>query len=121
MAERQTRTGQLDQISEAIGGLRESVKGIERYMHDREHGLNNLSQKFDALGVRIAKDMAAVEGRIQGQVKAMDDRLLALERAREREEGAKGIVVWFLQSPVIGWLFLGAVALWAYLTGKVKP
>lgn len=99
-----TRSGQLDEISEAIGGLRSSVEGIERYMHEREHGLNNLTQKIEALGTRITRDIAAVEGRIEGRIKAMDDRLAALETARNQQLGAKNLVTWVLQSPLVGWI-----------------
>lgn len=91
-----TRTGQLDQISQAIGGLQSSVEAIERYMHDREHGLNNLAQKFDALGVRIAKDIAAVEGRIEGRIVAMNGRIDVLEKAREREDASKSVWKWLI-------------------------
>jgi len=94
------RAGQLDQISEAIGELKGSVKAVEQYVHEGRHGVNNLSQKIDAMRVSIGKDIAAVEAK-------MDARLTALERAAERETGAKNIAVWFLQSPLIGWLAAG--------------
>jgi hypothetical protein len=85
------QSGQLDQISEAIGEIRGTVGGIERYIHDKRHDDANIAQKIEALGIRITRDIAAVEGRIEGQIKAMDD-------------GAKNLIGWFLQSPLIGWL-----------------
>jgi hypothetical protein len=45
-----------------------------------------------------------VEGRIEGQIKSMDDRLAAVEREQFRQDGAKNLITWFLQSPLIGWL-----------------
>jgi hypothetical protein len=115
MAER----GQLDEISQAIGRLSGQFESIERYMHEREHGINNLMQKVEALGTRITRDIAAVEGRIEGRIKAMDDRLIALELAQQREAGAKNLAVWFLQSPLIGWLAAGAMAFLAlWKSGK---
>lgn len=113
------RPGQLDEISEAIGLVKGQLAGIERYMHEREHGLNNLVQKVDGLGVRITRDIAAVEGRIEGRIKAMDDRLLALERAQQRETGARNAIAIILKSPAIGWLAGAAITAWAILTGKV--
>jgi hypothetical protein len=113
------RAGQLDEISEAIGIVKGKLEGIERYMHEREHGLNNLAQKVESLGTRITRDIAAVEGRIEGRIKAMDDRLIALERAQQKEEGARNVVAIILKSPAIGWLVGAAITAWAILTGKV--
>jgi hypothetical protein len=102
--------GQLDQISQAIGHLSGQVEALDRYTHDREHGINNLVQKVEALGVRITRDIAAVEGRIEGRIKAMDDRLMALELAGQREAGAKNLITWILQSPLVGWIAAGVLA-----------
>lgn len=106
--------GQLDEISQAIGRLSGQVEGLDKYTHEREHGLNNLAQKVESLGTRITRDIAAVEGRIEGRIKAMDDRLVALEREQSREIGAKNLVTWILQSPLIGWLVAAALfaAVW---------
>lgn len=98
------RTGQLDEISEAIGRLSGQIESLDRYTHEREHGLNNLAQKVDGLGVRITRDIAAVEGRIEGRIKAMDDRLVAVETAQNKDAGARNLFTWILQSPLIGWL-----------------
>ena len=109
------RAGQLDQISEAIGRLKGQIDGIEKYIHEKRHDDANVAQKVEALGTRITRDIAAVEGRIEGRIKAMDDRLAALEREQQREAGAKNLAVWVLQSPLIGWLAAGVMtflALW---------
>jgi hypothetical protein len=102
--------GQLDEISQAIGHLSGQVEALDRYTHDREHGINNLVQKVEALGVRITRDIAAVEGRIEGRIKAMDDRLMALELAGQRDVGAKNLITWILQSPLVGWIAAGVLA-----------
>lgn len=114
------RLGQLDEISQAIGHLSGQVEALDRYTHDREHGINNLAQKVEALGTRITRDIAAVEGRIQGQIKAMEDRLLAVERSQSREDGAKNLAVWFLQSPLIGWIVAGLLFFAAWWKGTAK-
>jgi hypothetical protein len=105
------RSGQLDQISEAIGELKGSVKSIERYMHEREHGLNNLSQKIDGLAVKLSADIAAVEAR-------MDSRLLALEKSAAGDERARSIMTVVLQSPLIAWLFAIAVIVYEAVRGR---
>ena len=112
--------GQLDEISQAIGRLAGQIEGIERYMHDREHGLNNLATKVEALGTRITRDIAAVEGRIEGRIKAMDDRLVALELQQSREAGAKNVIVWLLQSPLIGWIAAAALFFAAWWKGSAR-
>jgi len=53
------RSGQLDQISEAIGEIRGTVAGIERYIHEERHGVRNLSQKVDGLSAQLSRDLAA--------------------------------------------------------------
>lgn len=113
------REGQLDQISEAIGRLKGQIDGIEKYIHEKRHDDANVAQKVEALGTRITRDIAAVEGRIEGRIKAMDDRLAALERADQQQTGAKNLVAWFLQSPLIGWLAAGVMAFLAlWKSGK---
>ena len=114
------RGGQLDEISQAIGKLSGQIEGIERYTHEHNHGVNNLSQKVEALGTRITRDIAAVEGRIEGRIKAMDDRLVALELAQQREAGAKNLAVWFLQSPLIGWIAAAVMFAAVWWKGQVR-
>jgi hypothetical protein len=114
------RSGQLDEISEAIGRLSGQVESLDRYTHEREHGLNNLIQKVEALGTRITRDIAAVEGRIEGRIKAMDDRLLVLEQARQQQTGAKNLAVWLLQSPLIGWIAAAVMFAAVWWKGQMK-
>jgi hypothetical protein len=111
-------SGQLDQISEAIGELKGSVKSIEAYVHEGRHGVNNLSQKLDALGTRITRDIAAVEERMKIRFEAVEMRVLALETAKFRQDGAKGLVVWFLQSPLVGWIAATALFFAAWWKGQ---
>jgi hypothetical protein len=114
------RSGHLDQISQSIGQLEGRFDGIERYMHDREHGLNNIGMKVDALGVRLGKDIAAVEAKIGVRIEAMELRVAALETLAAQEKGARGIIVWLLQSPVIGWLVAAAIFAAAWFKGAQR-
>ena len=108
------RSGQLDQISQAIGELQGSVDAIEKYVHANRHDGNNLSQKIDGLGTRITRDIAAVEARIEVRITAMDNRVAALERAGLRAETQKSTFAAILQSPIIGGI-VGSVITWAAL------
>lgn len=73
------------------------LEGIDRYMHEREHGINNLSQKIDALALRLASDLAAVEAK-------MDARLKTVEIGQSAFSGAKQFGVFLVQT------FLSVVA-----------
>jgi DNA-binding FrmR family transcriptional regulator len=112
--------GQLDEISEAIGRLKGQIDGIEKYIHEKRHDDANVAQKVEALGTRITRDIAAVEGRIEGRIKAMDDRLIALELAQQREVGAKNLAVWLLQSPLIGWIAAAVMFAAVWWKGQMK-
>lgn len=114
------RSGQLDEISQSIGRLSGQFESIEKYMHAREHGINNLSQKVDGLRASIGKDIAAVEARIGVQISAMETRLAALELTDAKDIGARNVITWFLQSPLVAWLFALAVVAWTALRGHGK-
>jgi len=89
-------SGQLDEISEAIGELKGSVGSIERYIHEHRHEVSNTSQKIDALGTKISRDMAAVEVRLETKLDnfktSTEARLTTLENEKARREGAVGLI-----------------------------
>jgi septal ring factor EnvC (AmiA/AmiB activator) len=107
------RSGQLDEISEAIGRLSGQVESLDRYTHDREHNIANLSTKVDSLGTQITREVTRMKAEIQVQLDAMDRRIAALEATGQQSAGAKNLVGWILQSPIIGWCAAGAVAVLA--------
>jgi len=41
-----------------------------------------------------------------------------LERLGERESGARGVLKTIFESPLLAWLFAGAVAVWTYLKSQ---
>jgi len=125
------RQGQLDQISQAIGQLEGRFDGIERYMHDREHGINNLSMKIDGLATKFSSDLAAAKAEINGtlstaierveaRIATIDERVSALETVKAKESGAKGVIVWLLQSPLIGWVVAAILFFTAWWKGQIK-
>lgn len=122
------RSGQLDEISEAIGEIRGTVAGIERYIHEERHGVRNLSQKVDGIGALISREVASAKAeinaniattveRIEARMQTIDDRVSMLETKRQREEGARGLAVWFLQSPLVGWIAAALLAFVAWWKG----
>lgn len=98
------RSGQLDHISEAIGEVR-------AYVHEGRHGINNLSQKVDALRVGISKDIAAVEARMEVRFEAFEKRLRAIEDDGVKTTTQKNALAAILQSPIIGGI-VGSLITW---------
>jgi hypothetical protein len=109
--------GQLDEISQAIGGLQATVDGIEKYIHDKRHDDANVSAKIDGLSVQITKEVARMKAEIQVQLDAMDGRIAKLEAESNRDQGAKGLIAWFLQSPLIGWVVAAIMFFVAWAKG----
>lgn len=115
------RSGQLDQISQAIGGLQSSVEGIERYIHEKRHVDANVAQKVDGLSQQITREVSRMKAEIQVQLEAISARVTKLEDAAAQTRGAKNLATWFLQSPLIGWIaaaVLFAVAWWKGRNGQ---
>ena len=114
----QPARAQLDEISAKIGEL-------TAYTHEHRHGVANISMKLDGLRVEIARDIAALDGKMSARIaqveQALDQRLKALETKEIRREGAAGIVAYIVRSPVVGWVVLAAAGLWGFLTGKIHP
>lgn len=98
-------------LGEMRGQLREVV-----------HSMNNLSMKFDGLTREVVAlgALATMVGKLEAQTEALDARLKGVETRQNQVTGAAGTIKAVLNSPMLGWLFLGAVALWAALTGKVN-
>jgi uncharacterized protein YoxC len=86
-----TVPGRLDEISQAIGELKGSMKSIESYVHDHRHEVQNTSAKIDALAMKIGADMASIEARL-------DNRLRALEALNSQATGIKKLGQWLLQT-----------------------
>jgi septal ring factor EnvC (AmiA/AmiB activator) len=105
------RPGQLDEISEAIGRLSGQVDSLDRYTHEREHGLNNLTQKVDGLSAQITREVARMKAELQVQLDAMDRRIASLEAVNNQNAGAKNLAVLILKSPLVGWIAAAALAL----------
>ena len=101
----------LDEISERLGEL-------GAYIHEHRHSANNLALKFDALGIRISKDIAAMEAKLETKLMILEQRVRQLELDGAKDVGGKHVVTWVLQSPLITWLFAAAAVAWAWFGGK---
>lgn len=118
------RAGQLDEISEAIGEIRGTLNAVEKYIHTREHGINNLSQKVEALGTKFSGDLAAAKAeisvgvttaieKVEARLQIIDERVTALETAQARDDGQRSVWVEILKSPIVAGTIGGILALLA--------
>jgi ribosomal protein L16 Arg81 hydroxylase len=111
------QTGQLDQISERLGEL-------AAYTHEHRHGVNNLSQKFDALALDVTKRMEAFDTKVTVRMDeiyrtltaenvVLKARVEVLETAKHQQDGAWGLVKWITQNwpMLIGFFVMIAVIL----------
>lgn len=97
-------------LGEMRGQLREVV-----------HSMNNLSMKFDGLTREVValSALAQVVGKMEAFIEALDTRLKVVESNQKAVSTTANNFKAILNSPALGWLFLGAVALWAALKAKV--
>jgi chaperonin cofactor prefoldin len=109
--------GQLDQISEAIGELKGSVKAIDRYIHEREHSIVNLTQSVNGIGTLVSREVAKLRAELKVDLDSLSLRVTALEKSQERQTGERGLVGAILRSPLLAWMF--AIAVLAYEALKV--
>jgi predicted RNase H-like nuclease (RuvC/YqgF family) len=125
------RTGQLDEISQAIGRLEGKVDALDVYTHEREHNIDNLRAMVNGLSAQMSRDVASAKGeisatlstaieRVEARMQTIDDRVSALETIREQQRGASNIVSWTLQSPLVGWLVAAALFVAAWWKGQIR-
>src|SRR3546814_8706588 len=72
---------------------------LKGQMREIVHQLNNMSSKMDAISHEISKNSGIPE-----EVEKLKLRVAALEEKESKREGAMGLGVWIMRSPLIGWL-----------------
>lgn len=113
-------SGQLDQISEAIGRISGQVEALDRYTHEREHGIRDLSAKIDGVGALVSREVTKLKVELRNDIDQLSKRVDRLEETQAQTTGAKNLAVVFLQSPLIAWLFAIAVVAWTTIKGQAK-
>lgn len=106
-------SGQLDEISAAIGRLEGLLEGVNQYIHENKHEVANVSQKLEALGAKITGDMAAVEERMRVRFELAETRLSRLEQLRSKDDGVRSVWIEILKSPIVAGAIGGLLALLA--------
>jgi septal ring factor EnvC (AmiA/AmiB activator) len=114
------RPGQIDELSQSIGRLEGLVEGIDKYVHDREHSINNLVQKVDSLGTQITREVTRMKAELQVQLDAMDRRIAQLEADKLRREGAIGLIEWVGKNYPFLILCAGLFLYISYANGLLK-
>lgn len=114
---------QLDEISSKIGEL-------GAYVHEHRHGVNNLSLKFDALSVDLAKRVEALDLKMAARIEemgntitrrldALEERIETLETDKHKRDGAVGLVEWLMRYWPGVIAYIGLVALMLRANGKL--
>lgn len=85
-----------------LGELRGQVRELV-------HSVNNLSGKFDGL----TREVIAL-GPLAVQIAEIKADVQKLKEAHLKQDGAKNLVVWFLQSPLFAWVAAAAVIISAW-------
>jgi hypothetical protein len=117
--------GKLDEISLRIGEM-------SGYIHEHRHGVNNLSLKFDAMQIDVARRVEALDAKMTVRIDEINTtlntrldaamaRIEMLEGIRNRQDGARGIIIWLLQSPLVGWIAAAALFFSAWWTKGSRP
>jgi hypothetical protein len=122
------RTGQLDEISQAIGR-------VDAYVHEYRHGIKNVTQMINGLDVASEKRHATLKIELSGEIdrgltalrvevtgvrndiQAIAARVATLEAAHQRQTGARNVLGWALQSPLVGWVAAGLIAFLTWWRG----
>jgi hypothetical protein len=95
-----TRAAQSEDASQAmiLGELRGQVRELV-------HSVNGLSGKFDGL----TREVIAL-GPLAVQIAKLETDVQKLKEAAFQEAGAKNLISWCLQSPLVGWIAAGILA-----------
>ena len=101
-------TTPTESVGEKLGEIRGQLREVI-------HNMNNHTSKQDAIGEKLSK----LEG-VPDQLTKIDERITSLETHRHRQDGAAGFGKWLMQSPIITWLGLMALAIWVYLKDAGK-
>jgi len=95
--------------AELLRGLVASVESV-RATQDAMQG--QVSEIRDKVITMEARDHGAL-------IAALTARMTALETSNLRREGGFGLLENIMKSPALGWIFLGATAIWAFVTGRM--
>lgn len=107
---------------QSMNSLFEKLGNIDGSVREMKHAANNLSQKVDAVNVKVDNLALAIVKQDQHShdIADHDQRLRVLEIDKNRREGAIGLVEWCAKH----WPFLGLsgfLAAWvAYANGLLK-
>ncbi|HKR17666.1 hypothetical protein [Rhizorhapis sp.] len=95
-----------------IGDMKGELGEVRGQLREVNHTLNNLSQKFDSMAVTAAKAQG-----IPNDIADLKARVAVLEAKENQRTGAVNLGAVLLKSPLLAWLFAGAVAAWVFLKG----
>ena len=99
---------------------RQSEGDIVKVIADFAKQVADLSGNVGELTAQV-REQIHISNNTQLMVQGLGERLRRLEDKENRREGASGLLHTVLRSPALGWLFMAAVTIWAFMTGRVEP
>ncbi len=91
----------------------EALRSINKALEKVADKLDGQGQTLHSMDTRLVR-MEANDELIRALVLKVD----ALERDKDRRDGAMSGFEWIAKSPLIGWCIAGGVALWAIVNGQ---
>lgn len=112
--------------AEFIMPVPESAAAMQMLI-DQVRRLSDAVDRFTVTMSSVQQQLARMEaesqhvvGRVaknETRIAELDGRLDTLENRAQRQDGATGVVGWFLRSPAVGWIVGAGMAVWALLGG----
>lgn len=98
-----------------IGSLAVKVGEISGQLREVIHSVNNMAQKVDGMTERLFTSPTAAD------FEKLSKRVDALEAEKNRNDGAKGVLLGVLKSPVAAWIAAAVAAVYgAFKGGLIK-
>lgn len=96
-----------------LGDMKGEIGELRGKVGEINHNVNNMATKLDALYLHMSPLNS-----LPAEVAKQENRITKLEAQNLKEAGAKGVLGWVFQAPLLGWLATAAVIAWAFIKDK---
>ena len=134
----------MTDLGQRIASLEATVSALEKYEHERWHKLANDLQPLVSLPEKMTREVGRMQGTFNGQIASMSkeiersitaaveraiepihvdmsairSRVSALENNQSQLTGAKGVMIWIVQTVIAA--VAAIVAVFAYMHGDAR-
>lgn len=99
-------------IMHMIGDMKGEFGELRGQMRELMHNVSNLTTKIDSLSSRADQNHA-----IPDEISKLKERIVLLEIAQQKRDGAMSFGALFLKSPVLAWAVAAMIVIYAKLKG----